>query len=214
LHSIEHTRNGLKFIIDHKGQSYEVKSPMLGRFNAENITGAFAMAMSIGIKPEEVIASVAQFRGIKRRFEKRLDGDITILDCHAPTPEKAASILASIREVYDSKIITVYEPNIGGRQRHSAGAYDDSFKDANVVIIPRLTKLKVGSDNNGKPLEGEELTKIIAKTHANAQYIEDDNKLIDILKSQTKKGDVIAFLGSHGFRGMIEDIVRQLEKEV
>ncbi len=213
LHSIEHTRNGLKFKIDHGGASYEIESPMLGRFNAENITGAFAVAVSIGIDPEKVIAAVKKFKGIKRRFEKRLDGEITVLDCHAPTPEKAASVLESVREVYDAKIIAVYDPNIGGRQRSSAATYDGAFKNADMVIIPRLTKLKVAENESGRnesnrPLEGEELAKIIGKTHVCVNYIESDEKTVTFLKSQTTKGDVIVFLGSHGFRGMIEETIK------
>ena len=118
-HSISHTRNGLDFTINHAGTSWKIHSPMLGRFNAENITGCFAMAHSVEIDPEKIIQAIADFKGIKRRFEKRFEGEVTVLDCHAPTPEKAASVLESIREVYDKKIIVVYEPNIGGRQRAS-----------------------------------------------------------------------------------------------
>lgn len=210
LHSIEHTKKGLKFKIDSKYTSYEIESPMLGRFNAENITGAFTMAVSIGIDPKEIIKSISKFKGIKRRFEKRFEGDMTVLDCHAPTPEKASSVLTSVLEVYDAKIIAVYEPNIGGRQRDSIKAYNNAFKDADSVIIPRLTKLKVDPTNPSKPLEGEELASIISQTHTNAKYIDDDEILVQSLKSQCQKGDVIVFLGSHGFRGMIESIVKIL----
>lgn len=210
FHSVEHTRNGLQFAIDHLDKSYKIESPMLGRFNAENITGVFAMAVSIGIDPETTTKAIKDFKGIKRRFEKRLEGDVTVLDCHAPTAEKAASVLASVREAYGgSKIITVYEPNIGGRQRHSTAAYDNAFKDTDEVIIPRLTKLKTidGENETAKPLEGAELAQIIGETHSNVKYIDDDNELIDYLKSDVKPGNVITFLGSHGFRGMIEAVI-------
>ncbi len=212
-HSINHTKNGLDFVVEHAGKSWNIHSPMLGRFNAENITGCFALAHSIGISPNKITAAIADFKGIKRRFEKRFEGEITVLDCHAPTPEKAASVLESIREVYDQKIVAVYEPNIGGRQRASSNMYDDAFKNSDLVIIPRLTKLKIDESATEKPLEGEELTAIIGKTHANTHYIEDDKNLVDFLKSETKKGDVIVFLGSHGFRGMIEETVTSLRQQ-
>lgn len=196
-HSIEHTRDGISFTIDYKGQSFALHSPMLGRFNAENIAGCFAMAHSIGIAPEKIVKAIANFQGIKRRFEKRFtNSELTILDCHAPTPDKAKSVLESIRDVYKKKIVVVFEPNIGGRERASAYKYDNAFKDADMVIIPRLTKLKVGEE---MPMEGKELADTIAKTHPNVRYIENDEELVNNLK-----GDVIAFLGSHGFRGMIE----------
>jgi len=214
-HSIEHTNKGLAFIIQYRDESWKINSPMLGRFNAENITGCFAMAHSIGIKPEKIISAINDFKGIRRRFEKRLEGEITVLDCHAPTPEKASSVLESIREVYNKNIIAIYEPNIGGRQRNSALMYDNAFKNVDILIIPRLTKLKVAGDisenSSDQPLEGQELTTIIRKTHTKTDYIENDEEVINSLKSQSKPGDVIVFLGSHGFRGMIEETIKVLK---
>lgn len=210
-HSVVPTTQGLDLVIDYKGEHWQIHSPMLGRFNAENITGCFALAHTIGVKPEKIMEVIADFKGIKRRFEKRLEGDITVMDCHAPTAEKAASVLANIREVYHAKIIVVYEPNIGGRQRSSSRMYDGAFKDADTVIIPRLTKLKVADDGSETPLEGDELAATIKKTYAEVQYIEDDATLVASLKQQAQKGDIIVFMGSHGFRGMIEETVKVLQ---
>ncbi len=211
--SINTSRDGLSFTIHHAHIDYPVSSPMFGRFNVENITAAFALAHSIGMPADKIIEAIRTFKGIKRRFEKRLEGDITVFDCHAPTPEKATSVLENIREVYSREnIIAIYEPNIGGRQRASAIAYDNAFKDATTVLIPRLTKLKTAENATDQPMEGDELTSTIARTHANTLYMDDDAKLVEYLASNTKKGDVIAFLGSHGFRGMIEETVAKLSK--
>ncbi len=210
-HSVEHTREGLRFQIGFGDEAAVVVSPMLGRFNAENITACFAMAHSLGIDTVDIVASIRKFKGIKRRFEKRFEGEVTVLDCHAPTPEKAASVLESIKEVYNQKIIAIYEPNIGGRQHASAAAYDAAFKSATTVLIPRLTKLKTGTDDTTSALEGSELTALISKTHSDVKYIENDEELVTTAVTQAKAGDVIVFLGSHGFRGMIEEIVKKVK---
>jgi UDP-N-acetylmuramate: L-alanyl-gamma-D-glutamyl-meso-diaminopimelate ligase len=207
-HDIKHTREGLEFSIN----DYKVKSPMLGSFNAENITGAFAMATEIGIDPKLTIKAIHDFKGIKRRFEKRFEGDVTVMDCHAPTAEKATSILSSLKEIYDKKVLAVYEPNIGGRQRSSAHMYDKAFTNADTVIIPHLSRLKVPEGDIELPMEGPELAQTIGKTHKNVVFIEDDAELVNMLKNTSKKGDVIVFLGSHGFRGMIEETVTSLHQ--
>ena len=77
---------------------------MFGRFNAENITAAFAVACELGVPPKKIASAIADFKGIKRRFEKRFEGDVTVFDCHAPTPDKVASVLASLREVYNKRM--------------------------------------------------------------------------------------------------------------
>ncbi|HTK33347.1 MAG TPA: Mur ligase family protein [Candidatus Paceibacterota bacterium] len=207
---ISQTKDGLSFVITHAEKTYKITSPMLGSFQAENITGCFAMAHNIGITPEKIISSIATFAGLKRRLEKRVSGDITVFDDIAHSPEKASSVLKNLREIYTGKIIAIFEPNIGGRERESAYKYDNAFKDADTVVIPRLTKLKVAENAVEVPMDGKELSETIQKTHKNINYMEDDSALVDFLVATAKKDDCIVFLGSHGFRGMIEETVKKL----
>lgn len=203
---ITQSKDGIHFKIN----GMEIFSPMIGAFQAENIAGCFAMAHKLGVAPEKIAEAIAQFKGLKRRLEKRTDGKITVFDDIAHSPEKAAAVLENLRSIYKGKIITIFEPNIGGRSRESAAKYDNAFKNADLVIIPRLTKLKT-SDKEA-PMEGNELAATIAKTQPNTKYIEDDVELVKTLLSEAKnQGDVIAFLGSHGFRGMIEEAVGALK---
>ncbi len=209
-HDTNHSKSGLTFSITHKGTIYKLTSPMLGAYNIEDMTGVFAMAMSIGIPAQTIIDAIREFKGIKRRLEKRYEGDVTVLDCLAPTAEKAASTLESIREVYTKNIIAVYEPNIGGRQKASAHMYEKAFSKADLVIIPRLTKIKVAEEDIGKALEGDELAQEISKHHSKVVYIDNDEEIIKYLAENAKSGDIIAFLGSHGFRGIIEETISTL----
>lgn len=205
---------GLDFTLKHGADSFTIKSPLLGAFQAENIAGCFAMASELGLSAEKIIAAIASFKGMKRRLEKRLDGDVsksgvTVFDDIAHSPEKAASVLKELRSIYDGKIIAVFEPNQGGRERASAAKYDDAFKAADTVVIPRLTKLKTSTEKE-TPMEGSELARIISQTQQSCIYEEDDEKLVGALVSKAKKGDCLAFLGSHGFRGMIEETIKRL----
>ena len=70
-------------------------------------------------------------------------------------------------------------------------------------IIPRLTKIKIDAADSAPPFEGPELAQTISETHANVVYIDEDQELVDYLVDNVATGDVIVFLGSHGFRGMI-----------
>ncbi len=236
--NVSHTKNGLSFDIVHGGKKYLIVSPMLGAYNAENITGCFAMACEIGIDPMVVADAIRDFAGLKRRLEKRLEmpavknargivrPGITVIDAHAPTPEKARAGLESLREVYKGKIVAIFEPNIGGRQRASQAMYDKAFAAADIVLVPRLTKLKVDATLSAadQPLEGDELTKILAKSHADVRFIENDDALVEAAikcvgdadstsNDNAANEDVIVFLGSHSFRGMIEAVVEKLAKK-
>ncbi len=206
--NVEQTKDGLNFTINDK----KVYSPMIGAFQAENITGCYAMAHKLGIPEDTIIQAIASFKGMKRRLEKRYENTVTVFDDIAHSPEKASSVLKNLRSIYKGKIIAIFEPNIGGRQRESQGKYDNSFNYADSVIIPRLTKLKVAEESSIHPLEGDELAQIIQKTHPHTLYIEQDDMLVQKILEETKKDDCIVFLGSHGFRTMIEATVTSLRQ--
>lgn len=212
---VEENKNGINFKISFKDRDFIINSSLLGSFQAENITGCFAMAHTLGIEPDKIISAIHSFKGLKRRLEKRLDSNlspkgITVFDDIAHSPEKASSVLKTLRTIYTKKIFTIFEPNIGGRRMEAADKYNNAFENSDFVIIPKLTNLKTTEDPNDMPIDGKKLTEIISKTHPHCTYIDDDEMLVDLLTSHTEKDDVIAFLGSHGFRKMIEATVERL----
>ena len=99
------------------------------------------------------------------------------------------------------------------RQRETIHKYDNAFKNADYVLVPRLTKLKVAENDSQKPLDGSELFEVIMKTHKDVAYFDDDESLVNFLFLNAKKGDCIVFLGSHGFRGMIEATCLRLQSQ-
>lgn len=210
--NVQESVQGISCTIHHDGQSYTLKAPVLGTHMAENITGCFAMAHQAGISVEKIIESIAHFDGIKRRLEKRAESNIVIFDDIAHSPAKAHSVLATLRKLYDKKIIIVFEPNTGNRKTSILSMYDNAFADADAVIIPKLTKLKTDPDDPDQPIEGAELRDVIARTHAHVHYIEEDKALVSYLQKNTNTGDVIVFCGSHGFRGMIEDTIAAISE--
>ena len=210
---VQQTEKGLYFDILHKKEIYHVKTSIIGEYNVENMLACFAICVELGLDPKQIIDSFASFKGIKRRLEKRLTGPITVIDDIAHSPAKAHSLLQTLRKIYKGKVIAVYEPNTGNRQKEAIPQYDHAFDAADLVIIPKLSKLKIDSTDLDKPLEGDGLAQVIKKTQPNTSYIENDSELVTTLAKTAKKGDCIAFLGSHGFRGMIEETLSLLQNK-
>ncbi len=190
--------------------AYKLHTTMLGEPAADNAVACFAIAVEAGLDPETVIAAIGSFQGIKRRLEKRLSGPVTVYDDIAHSPAKALSTLTTLRNLCTGKLIAVYEPNTGNRKPSSAPSYDHAFAPADTVIIPRLSKVKRAPNDPDVPMNGQQLTAVIAKTHDGAVHIDDDDTLVSMLTSDRQDGDIIVFLGSHGFRGMIEGVIEQL----
>jgi len=204
--NVQQMKEQLNFEIVHQEKIHSLQIPIIGEYMAENICGCFALAHTIGIAPEKIISALNKFQGIKRRLEKR--GQINgadIFDDIAHSPLKAKSVLETLRKIYTGKIYAIFEPNTGNRQTVALPQYDQAFVAADTVIIPRLTKVKNKPEE--KNMEGDELTSIISRSHQNVKYIADDSELIGYLKQKIQPNDVVVFLGSHGFRGMIENLL-------
>ncbi len=204
------SRGGISFDILYKSEIHPVESKLLGDYMADNITGVFAMAEQIGIEPEKILAAITTFPGIRRRLEKRFEGEIIIFDDIAHSPSKAEGVLTSLKKIYNCPITAVFEPNTGNRLPEAEAWYDNAFAAADEVVIPRLTKVKKNPAAHD-PFEGQELAAIIRRTHPHVTYIEDDSELVRYLKVKTPAGGVLVFLGSHGFRGMIEELIEKLQ---
>ncbi len=200
--------NGIRFKIKHKQTEFNINSPMIGQFMAENITGCFALANEVGIPSQSVIESIKKFPGLKRRLEKRYSGKIIIYDDIAHSPAKTAFTLQNLRRIYNGKIFAVFEPNTGNRQPSSAPGYKNAFADADQVLIPRLSIIKKDPDKQAA-FDGQELARVISRTHTDTKYIESDTELVDYLNRNTDQNDVVVFLGSRGFRGMIEQLIEK-----
>lgn len=205
------TKDGITLKIDtYEGETYTIECPILGAYNADNIAGCFAMAHQTAYSPEDIISALKSFQGVKRRLERRHTGAVDVYDDIAHSPKKAVGVLESIKSLYDGRVIAVFEPNTGNRTSESIPGYDHCFSAADEVIIPRLSRIKVATDDPDPPFDGEKLAAVIDKTHDNVMYMPEDDALVTHLTESTQDGDVIVFLGSHGFRGMIEQVTDTL----
>jgi UDP-N-acetylmuramate--alanine ligase len=67
---------------------------MGGRHNVENATAAIAVAHRLGIAGDKIIAAVAAFRGVKRRFEYIVKKPNRVfIDDYAHHPEELRALI-------------------------------------------------------------------------------------------------------------------------
>jgi UDP-N-acetylmuramate: L-alanyl-gamma-D-glutamyl-meso-diaminopimelate ligase len=186
---------------------YERK--IIGEFNEENFLAGSVLAHEIGVRKEHIQNTISEFKGIKRRLEIKIQNEkFLIIDDFGSSPPKAQGSLQALRSDYpDSKIIAIFEPNTGNRTSASIPTYKDAFEMADEVIFPRFTKLP---NIETKRFNAEELIDSLKEYYDNITYVGDDDVLINLLVKEIELGEdlhkVIVFMGSHGFRGMIEKL--------
>ncbi|MBD3362166.1 hypothetical protein GF362_00420 [Candidatus Dojkabacteria bacterium] len=187
------------------------KFKIIGEFNKENAVAAGTCAEKLGIDEESIKKALISFKGIKRRLEIRYrNKNLMIIDDFGASPPKARSSILAVKKVFpDYKLHVVFEPNLGSRTYKAIEEYDKTFHKIERLYLPRFTKV------SGKYLENYDLEKYLKKKNIKAQAISDDEELIEIVSGNIyeHKKSIILFLGSHGFRGMIEQMTELLEDE-
>ncbi len=91
------------------GSAYEVRLPLLGRYNAWNAAGAFAAALALGVAPARAAAGLAAVEGVPGRLERVAPaaGFEVVVD-YAHTPDALERSLAAIREHVRGRLLLVF----------------------------------------------------------------------------------------------------------
>lgn len=108
-----------------------------GRHNLENALAAAALAQAAGISPAHIAAGLADFRGVKRRFEVCYEHpDMTYIDDYAHHPEEIRACIESVRELYPGKRLSViFQPHLYSRTRDLAASFASSLSLADELLL-------------------------------------------------------------------------------
>jgi UDP-N-acetylmuramate--alanine ligase len=116
-----------------------------GVHNVQNALAALAAARVIGIDAEVITQTLANFSGLRRRFEIRNSGPITIdgrlvdaiiVDDYAHHPTAIEATLNAARERFPGRrLVAVYQPHMFSRTKTFFAQFLTAFDAADVVII-------------------------------------------------------------------------------
>lgn len=115
----------------------EVVLNMGGLHNVENAIAAIAIALNLGIEEEKIIAAVAAFKGVKRRFEYKVKSANKILiDDYAHHPEELSALISGVRSIYpNEKMVLVFQPHLYSRTQDQAAGFSATLDLADEVIL-------------------------------------------------------------------------------
>src|SRR6188474_456064 len=97
----------------------KVKLNIGGMHNVENAIAAITVASSLNIDEEKIKAAVADFKGVKRRFEYIIkDPDFVFIDDYAHHPEELRALITGAKSLFpDKECCIVFQPHLYTRTR-------------------------------------------------------------------------------------------------
>ena len=113
-----------------------VKLAMGGLHNIENMVAAIAVAKYLNINDEKIKEAVADFRGVKRRFEYVLKNENHVLiDDYAHHPEELRALINGVRSLFTQKLAMIFQPHLFSRTKDQADGFAQVLDMADEVVL-------------------------------------------------------------------------------
>ena len=175
--------------------------PLAGRHNRANTLAAIAAARHVGVPPEQAIASLVRFAGIKRRLEVRGEvGGVTVYDDFAHHPTAIALTVEGLRRRQPGgRILAVLEPRSNTMKLGVMKAQlPSSLADADQVYCY----------TNGLGWRAEDA---LAPLGERARCDDDLDVLVAAVASEALPGDHVLVMSNGGFGGVHGRLLNALE---
>ncbi|MBI1885086.1 MAG: UDP-N-acetylmuramate--L-alanine ligase [Chloroflexi bacterium] len=108
-----------------------------GVHNVRNSVGALAVGSILGLPVEAMRQSLAEFRGVRRRFE--LVGEataVTVMDDYAHHPTEIRATLAAARERFSGRrLVCLFQPHTYSRTQYLLDEFRTCFTGIDVLLI-------------------------------------------------------------------------------
>jgi UDP-N-acetylmuramoyl-L-alanyl-D-glutamate--2,6-diaminopimelate ligase len=130
--SLELSRDGATFTV----AGMDMRTPLLGRFNVENVLAAVAAARLVDLPEDAIVTGAESVRGVPGRFEAIDEGQpFAVVVDYAHTPDSLANALRTARDLIDGRLICVFGCG-GDRDRAKRPLMGEAAsRNADVAIV-------------------------------------------------------------------------------
>ncbi|MGN7917468.1 MULTISPECIES: UDP-N-acetylmuramoyl-L-alanyl-D-glutamate--2,6-diaminopimelate ligase [Lysobacter] len=180
---------GFDLVVD--GQTHAVVSPLLGRFNVDNLLAVAGTLYALGDKPVQIAETLSQLQPIHGRMN-RLGGDgvapLVVID-YAHTPDALEQALASLRSHAGARLICVF--GCGGER-------DRGKRPQMAAIAEYGADLVIVTDDNPRGEDGDVIVADIMaglRDPQRALVLRDRRAAIDYAIAQADADDIVLIAG-------------------
>ena len=199
----------------------QIRLNVLGEHNLSNALAAVAVGRCVGLEFADIFRIMAQFRGARRRFEKRGSyAGIQFFDDYAHHPSEVRATLAAARLKVaqgnvtpikkgsfgneSRRVVAVFQPHRFSRTAALLEDFADAFADADQVII---TDIYSAGEANTFGVSGQQMADAVSHCHPQVTYGATLERVQAVLESQLAAGDLVLFMGAGNLNQIIPQVM-------
>lgn len=176
-----------------------------GEHNVKNALAAIAIATLCGVKDEDIVRGLAEFKGVGRRFAQYGDmplydeqgskiGEYSLIDDYGHHPHEMAATLAAIRGAWPNRrIVVAFQPHRYTRTRDCFDEFVRVLETADDVVLADVYPA------GEAPIEGatsEHLAQVIGEQTGRTPITTPVEGLAEAIAKTAKPGDVVVTMGA------------------
>jgi UDP-N-acetylmuramate--alanine ligase len=197
---IEPGEGGSSFTVEAFGERYPgVRLEVPGKHNVLNALAAFSVGLEIGLPPERIIAGLAKYSGMRRRFQHKYRGDdgLLVIDDYAHHPSEVKATVRAAREGWKkNRIVAVFQPHLYSRTAEFAGEFGWALSRADMVFVagiyPSREKAEDYPGITGELVAEAARTAGAKKVH----FAGESEALLSALRDEAAPGTLFLFMGA------------------
>ncbi len=200
----------------------QLRLRVLGEHNLSNALAAVAVGRHVGLEFPDIFAVMAQFRGARRRFEKRgCYSGIQFFDDYAHHPSEIRATLAAAQlkvvqsnvtpikkgefgEADSRRVVAVFQPHRFSRTVALLHDFADAFADADQVF---LADIYSAGEANTFGISGQQVADMVAQHHPDVIYGSTLDEIQSLLEQHLKPGDLVLFMGAGNLNQIIPQVM-------
>ncbi|WP_035985040.1 UDP-N-acetylmuramate--L-alanine ligase [Leptolyngbya sp. KIOST-1] len=193
---------------------------VLGCHNLSNALASVAVGRHLGIAFADIVDSLEDFCGARRRFEHRGSyNGIQFFDDYAHHPSEIRATLAAARLKADQslatladgrhsyegrRVVAVFQPHRFSRTAALLNDFTEAFGDADQVIMADIYS---AGESNTFGVSGRQLADAVAHSHPRVLYGHTLDDIQAALAHSLRPGDLVLFMGAGNLNQIIPQVM-------
>ena len=184
-----------------------VKFGLPGHHNLTNALLAFAMAKSYGVSNEKIIAALASFKGVRRRFSFQIrEEKLVYIDDYAHHPTEINAVHQAVRELYPGKkIIAAFQPHLFSRTKDFVDGFAESLSQFDEILLLEIYPARE------LPMEGVNSTWLLSKINNPNKKLVSKEELFTAF--EISDAEVFITIGAGDIGELVKNIKKTLHEK-
>ena len=185
---------------------------LAGLHNVQNALAAIAIGLEIGVTGDAIVAALAEFQGVGRRFQSYGEiplaggGSFALIDDYGHHPVEMAATLAAVRGAFpDRRLVLVFQPH---RYTRTRDLFEDFVKVLGGVDALLLTEVYAAGEAPIVAADGRALMRALRVAGREEElFVEQVADLPQAILQMAQPGDVVVTMGA----GSISSVPAQVQ---